>query len=136
MPLGAIWNAITGMFSSDTLVQDFIKDYERLCDRLDDTIRDLVNQRDDLRFNRVDFRERLMEYTDATGEVSTVYYDVVGTNEEEFRTTHAELKEALAQLRARKSDANSKLEQLHTLHQIEINQERAFTHSEINVRLY
>jgi len=136
MPLGAIWNAITGMFNSDTLVQNFIRDYYRLRDDLDDSIRDLVRQRDDLLGERTILRERLRSYTDATGEVSTIYYDVIDTNRDEFRTTHAELKEALADLRVRRSDVDSKLGQLRSLHQIEIDQERAFTLSEIRVRLY
>ena len=136
MPIGAIWNAITGRFSSRTEVQDLIRDYERLRDRLDDAISKLRRDRNSLRDDREDLRDRLRAYTDATGEVATIYYDAIDENREKFRTVHNELNEVIADLVSRRTEADSTLGQLRSLHQIEIDQERAFTLSEIRVRLH
>ena len=133
---GAIWDAVTGLFDRRTLVQNLIRDYERLISRLDNAINGTRAQRDNLRDERVEMRSRFRSYTDGTGEVTTIYYEAVDNNRDRFNIVHSELDSMIYKLSKKRNEADSKLGQLRLLHQIELTQERAFTQDEIRDSLH
>ena len=131
----AVWDALTGWFDRITLVQGLIQEYEHLISRLDNDINGIIAKRDYLRDDRMEMRDQFRSYTDGTGEVSEIYYESVDNNRQRFSITHDDLVEEVSALRIIRNDADNKLGQLRLLHQIELTQERAFTHNEIEARL-
>jgi len=135
MPLGAIWNAITGMFSSRTLAEDYMRDYRRLIDDLSDAIRHINRERRDLRDARRNVRDTFRSYRSAQGEVATLYYEKVDENRDRFVSINDDLNEMLDELRTRQERAETILSELGIIHELETERELAYTHEEIRTRL-
>ena len=135
MPVRAVWSTVTGMFNTRTLAQSFERDYRNLVSDLDDAISRMTRERQSLREEWQEMRERFRSYDNARGEVADLYYEKVDENRERFQRTHETLHELLVELRSRRSRANAILNELGNIHRRELAEEREYAHHEIRARL-